>query len=53
MKGRQDPQPTLFACVQLEQMIPHDHILRRIQQAIKIQGDSGSLRIQGQLSRGC
>jgi len=34
MKGRQNPQPALFACVQLEQMIPSDHILRRIQQAI-------------------
>lgn len=34
MKGRQNPQPALFACVRLEQMIPPDHILRRIQQAI-------------------
>lgn len=34
MKGQQNPQPALFACVRLEQMIPPDHILRRIQQAI-------------------
>lgn len=34
MKGRQSPQPPLFACVQLEQMIPRDHILRRIQDVI-------------------
>src|SRR5881296_2997343 len=34
MKGRQNPQPALFACVQLEQMIPDDHILRRIQAVI-------------------
>lgn len=34
MKGQQPPQATLFACVRLEEMIPSDHILRRIQQAI-------------------
>lgn len=34
MKGQPDPQPALFACVRLEEMIPHDHILRRIDQAI-------------------
>lgn len=34
MKGQSNPQPPLFACVQLEQMIPPDHILRRIRQAI-------------------
>ena len=34
MKGQSNPQPPLFACVQLEPMIPPDHILRRIRQAI-------------------
>src|ERR1700678_1093208 len=34
MKGRQNRQPALFACVGLEQMIPRDHMLRRIRQAI-------------------
>jgi transposase len=34
MKGQQPPQPSLFACVRLEEMIPPDHLLRRIQQAI-------------------
>ena len=34
MKGQQPPQPSLFACVRLEEMIPSDHLLRRIQQAI-------------------
>ena len=34
MKGQQPPQPSLFACVRLEEMIPADHLLRRIQQAI-------------------
>lgn len=34
MKGQQPPQASLFACVRLEEMIPSDHILRRIQQVI-------------------
>jgi transposase len=34
MKGQQPPQGSLFACVRLEQMIPRDHLLRRIQRAI-------------------
>lgn len=34
MKGQQQPQQSLFACVRLEEMIPPDHLLRRIQQAI-------------------
>jgi len=34
MKGQQPTQPSLFACVRLEEMIPPDHLLRRIQQAI-------------------
>ena len=34
MKGQQQPQKYLFACVRLEEMIPSDHLLRRIQQAI-------------------
>lgn len=34
MKGHQDSQPSLFACVRLEELIPHDHLLRRIDQAI-------------------
>jgi transposase len=34
MKGQQPPQGSLFACVRLEQMIPGDHLLRRIQRAI-------------------
>ncbi len=34
MKGQQPPQGSLFACVRLEEMIPRDHLLRRIQRAI-------------------
>jgi transposase len=34
MKGQQPPQGSLFACVRLEEMIPSDHLLRRIQRAI-------------------
>jgi transposase len=34
MKGQQPAEPSLFACVRLEEMIPSDHPLRRIQQAI-------------------
>jgi transposase len=34
MKGQSNLQPPLFVCVQLEQMIPPDHILRRIQRVI-------------------
>lgn len=34
MRGRQQTQQSLFACVRLEEMIPHDHVLRRIQEAI-------------------
>jgi transposase len=34
MKGQQPSQGSLFACVRLEEMIPSDHLLRRIQQAI-------------------
>src|SRR5437867_5345667 len=34
MSGRQDSRQSLFACVRLEDMIPHDHILRRIRAAI-------------------
>jgi hypothetical protein len=34
MRGRQKSQHPLFACVRLEEMIPEDHILRRIRQGI-------------------
>ena len=34
MKGQQPPQGSLFAYVRLEEMIPGDHLLRRIQRAI-------------------
>jgi transposase len=34
MKGQQPPQGSLFACVRLEEMVPHDHLLRRLQRAI-------------------
>jgi transposase len=34
MKGQPPAQPSLFACVRLEELIPSDHLLRRIQQAI-------------------
>jgi transposase len=34
MRGRQQTLQSLFACVRLEEMIPPDHILRRIRQAI-------------------
>jgi transposase len=34
VRGHQDSQQPLFACVQLEQMIPPDHILRRIRAVI-------------------
>ena len=34
MKGQQPPQGALFACVRLEEMIPSDHLLRRIQRAM-------------------
>jgi transposase len=34
MKGQQPPQESLFACVRLEEMIPGDHLLRRLQQVI-------------------
>ena len=34
MKGQQPPQGSLFACVRLEEMIPGDHLLRRLDRAI-------------------
>jgi transposase len=34
MKGQRNAQETLFACVRLENMVPHDHILRRIERTI-------------------
>ena len=34
MKGQPPAQPSLFACVRLEELIPSDHLLRRIEQAI-------------------
>lgn len=34
MKGQRIAQEPLFACVRLEDMVPHDHILRRIERAI-------------------
>jgi len=34
MRGRQQTQQPLFACVRLEDMIPPDHILRRLQAVI-------------------
>ena len=34
MKGRQNPQPTLFACVRWEDLIPQDHLLRRVRAVI-------------------
>lgn len=34
MKGQRVTQPPLFACVRLEEMVPADHILRRIEQAV-------------------
>ena len=34
MKGQPPAQPSLFACVRLEEMIPFDHPLRRIEQTI-------------------
>ncbi|HTS18801.1 MAG TPA: hypothetical protein VMP11_14600 [Verrucomicrobiae bacterium] len=34
MKGQRPPQGSLFACVRLEEMIPSDQLLRRIQRAI-------------------
>jgi transposase len=36
MKGQPPAQPSLFACVRLEELIPSDHLLRRIQQAIDL-----------------
>ncbi len=34
MKGQRISQEPLFACVRLEDMVPHDHILRRIERVI-------------------
>lgn len=34
MKGQRIAQEPLFACVRLEDMVPRDHILRRIERAI-------------------
>src|SRR5436190_669058 len=34
MKGRPNSQPTLFACVRLEDLVPPEHLLRRIDQTI-------------------
>jgi transposase len=34
MRGRRDGQLTLYSCVRLEEMVPHDHILWRLDRAI-------------------
>ena len=34
MKGQRIAQEPLFACVRLEDLVPHDHILRRIERTI-------------------
>ena len=36
MRGRQQTQQPLFACVRLDDMIPPDHLLRRLQAVIDV-----------------
>jgi len=35
MRGRRDGQLTLYSCVRLEEMVPRDHLLWRLDQTIE------------------